>query len=392
MSAMFDRDEEVARITRLYEEDQASARKAVAAEDIPISYEAITPTWLTNVLCGGHPGAEVVAFRLGPPDDGTSGRRRIYLEYNEAGTAAGLPATVFGKSSQELIHRISYRLNLSTRAESNFYNVVRPQLSIETPGSYHARFDVDSCNSIVLLEDIGDWASFCDEHTSISHEDAISMASTLADLHAPFLAADALAGIQPHFDTWQTRWGQLVGVNEMEQYTNQGFLAAESVIPERLYARFSEVWPRTMDSVRNHDALPHTFNHGDTHLANWYRTDERRMGLSDWQGAAIGHWSRDVVYAMSTALSTENRRAWERELLAAYLDRSRENGAPEVPFEQAWLCYRQQSLSALAYWTVTYTPSPGMPEDMQPKDRALFFVGRLSHAVDDLEALDSFDS
>jgi hypothetical protein len=390
VSPEFDKEEEVARITRLYEEDQASGRQAKVADDIPISYESITPEWLTAVLCGKHPGAEVRAFHLGPPDSGTSGRRRIYLEYNEAGIAAGLPASVFGKSSQELIHRISYRLNASTRAESNFYNVVRPALAIETPRSYHAKFDVDSCNSIVLLEDIGDWATFCDEHTIIDRDDAVSMVTTLADLHRPFSGPAELSGITPHFDTWQTRWGQLVRVNEMEQYTNQGFRAAEPAIPGRLFARFPEVWPRTMDSVRRHDDLPHTFNHGDTHLANWYRTNEGRMGLSDWQGAAIGHWSRDVVYAIATALTTDDRRAWERDLLSVYLDRSRENGAPTISTEEAWLWYRQQSLSALAYWTVTYTPSPGMPEDMQPKDRTLVFIRRLAHAVDDLEALDSF--
>jgi hypothetical protein len=62
-----------------------------------------------------------------------------------------------------------------------------------------------------------------------------------------------------------------------------------------------------------------------------------------------------------------------------------------VPFTQAWTWCRQQSLAALAYWTVTYTPSPGMPADMQPKDRTLVFIQRLAHAVNDLAALDSFN-
>jgi hypothetical protein len=58
----------------------------------------------------------------------------------------------------------------------------------------------------------------------------------------------------------------------MEEYTNKGFLSAESIIPKRLFAHFEEVCPRTMDSVRQREYLPHTFNHGDTYLANWYRS------------------------------------------------------------------------------------------------------------------------
>lgn len=381
---------EIEKITRLYEADRASGQKAVQAEDIPITYESITPEWLTAVLCKDHPGARVTAYRLGPADDGTSGRRRIHIEYNDAGRGTGLPASVFAKSSQALIHRISYKLNGSTYAETNFYNHVRPLLEIESPRSRHARSDAETCNSIVLLDDLEGYASFCDEHTVITRDDALGMAMTLADLHGPLANPAVFARIRPHFATWTTRWAGLVQNNHMKEYTNKGFLAAEAVIPKRLFARFEEIWPRTMDSVRQHESLPHTFSHGDTHLANWYRTTDGRMGIGDWQGAWLGHWSRDFIYAISTALTVENRRAWERDLLSAYLERSREHGLPRISVDQALTWCRQQSLSSLAYWTVTYTPSPGMPEDMQPKDRTLVFIGRLAHAVDDLEGLDSF--
>jgi Phosphotransferase enzyme family len=84
-----------------------------------------------------------------------------------------------------------------------------------------------------------------------------------------------------------------------------------------------------MDSVVVHDDLPHTFCHGDTHLANWYYTKDGRMGLSDWQGNYLGHWSRDFIYAISTASSIEGRREWQPDLLKAYLARSKELGMQE---------------------------------------------------------------
>jgi thiamine kinase-like enzyme len=383
------RDSIVAMVTQRYEQDQASERKAVHRSDIPIRYEWITPQWLTEVLCDRHPGCEVVDYRLGEPDNGTSARRRIYLEYNRFGQEAGLPASIFAKSSQELIHRISYALNNSARCEVNYYNLVRPHLSIQCPRAYFASYDPESFNSIVLLEDMEGYASFCDENLVISKEQALDMAVLLADLHAPFCDPKRFSTIANAFDTWPEHWAHILD-NEMETYSNKGFLAAEAVVPPRLYARFEELWPRTMDSVAAQQNLPYTFNHGDTHFGNWFVTKNGRMGLSDWQGAVVGHWSRDVVYAFATAFPVENRRAWERELLEVYLDRLAAGGGPQVSFDDAWRWYRQQSLTALAYWTATLTPSPGMPADMQPPTRSLVFIERLSHAVDDLEALDSF--
>jgi hypothetical protein len=61
-----------------------------------------------------------------------------------------------------------------------------------------------------------------------------------------------------------------------------------------------------------------------------------------------------------------------------------------VEFDQAWKLYRQQLFGALAWWTVTLTPSPDMP-DMQPQATAVEFIKRITHAIDDLNALESFD-
>jgi hypothetical protein len=44
--------------------------------------------------------------------------------------------------------------------------------------------------------------------------------------------------------------------------------------------------------------------------------------------------------------------------------------------------------SVLVFWTMTLAPSDEMP-NMQPQDAALTFVERISHAIDDLDALDS---
>ncbi len=75
-------------IDAAWEREKVAPPTQRTADDIPRSYEAITDTWLTQVLCTQHPEAAVIGHELGPPDDGTNNRRRIHLRYNAAGHAA----------------------------------------------------------------------------------------------------------------------------------------------------------------------------------------------------------------------------------------------------------------------------------------------------------------
>ena len=61
-------------------------------------------------------------------------------------------------------------------------------------------------------------------------------------------------------------------------------------------------------------------------------------------------------------------------------------GGPKVAFEDAWTAYRQQIVSALAWWTVTLCPPPGLP-DMQPRDITIEFIKRIAVAMDDVDTL-----
>src|SRR5439155_19507689 len=133
------------------------------------------------------------------------------------------------------------------------------------------------------------------------------------------------------------------------------FLAAQAVIPPRLFLRFDEIWPATLLSVAAHENAQHTLAHGDVHLKNWYVAGNGEMGLSDWQCCGRAHWWRDLAYTISTALATDDRRAWERELVQLYLTQLRAAGGPDVPFDEGWNVYRQQLMSALTWWTVTLT-------------------------------------
>jgi hypothetical protein len=372
-----------------FAEEQRGAKVVRSAGDIPPSYEAFTTEWLTSILCAGHPGARVTGFTLGEVDDGTSNRRRVHIDYDAAGEAAGLPKSVFCKAAQRLVNRLILS-NGGTLSEVIFYNRIRDQLDIDAPRALHAAYDPQTYASIIILEDMAGQVEFCSERTVVTKEMVQSQLRLLGALHGKFHESPLFDGELAQVLTWQGRFRSLIERHSMEETCVNGFAAAESVIPARLFAKADRIWAATLKSVDRHDQLPATLNHGDVHLKNWYIRGRPAMGLSDWQALNRGHWSRDLAYMLGTSLSVEDRRNWEEELIRFYLDQQREAGAPRIGFDEAWKNYRQQLFGGLAFWTQTMAPTADMPM-MQPEETTLPFIERLSHAIDDLDSLSAFD-
>jgi hypothetical protein len=121
------------------------------------------------------------------------------------------------------------------------------------------------------------------------------------------------------------------------------------------------------------------------HPRNWFRVPDGALHLYDWQGIAKGNWSLDVAYALSAALEVEDRRAWERDLLALYLDELGAAGGKPPALDEAFLAYRQQMLHGLIFWT--YTLLVGKVSELQPDDYVRALIRRTAQAVVDLETL-----
>ncbi|MFA5523779.1 MAG: phosphotransferase [Tissierellales bacterium] len=374
-------------IRAAYKEELAANKTPVTEQDIPLSYEAITSEWLTNVLCKSTAGAKVESFELGAPDNGSSNRRKISIRYNAAGTDAGLPEKVFCKATQDLANRMVLGISGGLHGEVTYYNHVRPLLDIESPFAYFANYSPRSFNSIIILNDISDEVeSFCDHNTPMNKRRLESQMELLATMHSRFLNSPELTTVLASLGTWP-QFLKRTEAFGMEAGSNKGFRDAEEVIPARLYKRYDEVWPKTIASAEKHDQLPQTFIHNDVHLKNWYCMPNDVMGLSDWQCATTGHWSRDLAYTIATACTIEERRNWEKDLIAYYLEKMAEGGATGISFDETWNHYRQQMLSVLTWWTITLAPTDVIP-DMQPRDITLQFIKRIATAMDDLDTMD----
>ena len=362
-----------------------------AFTDIPCNYEAVTAEWLTAVLCRDVDGAAVTSVRLGRGSTGTSARRQLLLEYNDAGRRAGLPKSVFAKGTPNLITRIAGTVSEAMTGEAYFYRQIRPELSIEAPVGYHSAFDLGSGRSIHLLEDLVETkgATFCTPDTHVWRTQAEEIVTLLATLHGTYYESPRLAADLAHVVRWPVEYGRMVRAVDLKKYHHRGFAKAGDAIPSSVRRRSAEVWPAIIRSTALHDRLPQTLLHCDVHLGNWYITVGGTMGLLDWQCLARGHWSRDLAYALSATLTIDDRRAWERDLIALYLDLFGAHSGVTIGFDEAWLRYRQQMFGALAFWTPTYAPPVFAPQNMQTPATALEMIRRLAQAIEDLDSLDS---
>ena len=95
---------------------------------------------------------------------------------------------------------------------------------------------------------------------------------------------------------------------------------------------------------------------------------------------------RDFSYAVTAALTPNDRSKWERDLLARYLDRFAALNGSWPDFDESFRNYREQMVHALLMWTITLCHSPLLP-NMQPEDTTLTMIERITTAMADLDTL-----
>lgn len=370
--------------------DRIARTRPTALTEIPGSARQITPEWMTAVLCGGRPGVRVIGLDIVHRTLGTHERCRIAITYDKPDEAAGLPTHVFTKTLPSLTTRMLVGFMGHARYEMLFYKQIRPDLAIETPLCYHSASDKRTFAAIHVIEDLvaSKSASFADETTLLTKEQAFDMIELLARLHGTFTEDPRLTTELKwlvNYHDWFT-----IGVERVrtDRYHAKALTAAADVIPADVMARRSEMWPATMKALEIHRSGLRTVIHSDVHIGNWYVTGEGRMGLFDWQCVNTGHWSRDVSYALSSCLPIENRRAWERELLQRYLERIEEYTGRKLDRDESWRQYSVQMLHALTMWTQTLCHPPFQPNS-QRDELTYELIRRITTAISDLKSLDN---
>ena len=151
---------------------------------------------------------------------------------------------------------------------------------------------------------------------------------------------------------------------------------------------FVDIWARYIGTLTT---ITQTLLHGDPHIGNTYVLPDDDVGFLDWQMARRGNWSLDLGYFLQGALTIDDRRRGERELLDEY------RGALRLPTDEMptaneiWLRYRASVAHGLAIWMATAVRR----RRMAAPDICLAFAQRYSAAFVDLDtraALDAIDA
>lgn len=378
-----------AEITLQARYDAAIRPVAQVIEDVPWSWEAITPEWLTATLCRDVPGGAVLGARATEGSVGSSTRQGFDLELNDAARAAGVPDRIFTKSTPILMQRLLLGLSNCLFGEVGFYRDFRPQLEMEAPRGYWACVAPRSMRSMIIMEDVVATrrAEFNMNGDAITQDEMASLLSGLARLHSRFWRDGTL-----NQHSWLRDTPTYLGDNHrflrMAHWAGVGMEAAPELIPGSVRGRIEHIWAGVVH--RNaQDARDGNFTllHGDAHIAQTYRTGDGAMGLCDWQVMLRGPWAWDVSYIMSTGLEVADRRNWERALLASYIEQLAAAGGPALDPAAAWNAYRAHIPYAFLAWAFTIGHN-SMGQAVQPEQTTRRLVERTAAAMADLGSID----
>jgi len=92
----------------------------------------------------------------------------------------------------------------------------------------------------------------------------------------------------------------------------------------------------------------------------------------------LGFWAHDVAYFLAGALTIEDRRAHERELIRHYVAELRKAGG-ELDEDVAWWEYRRHVLYAFCWF--------GCPPEWVPEAMNCLYTERAVAAVTDLDSV-----
>lgn len=312
----------------------------------PTSTDGITPAYINGLLTEAGHGAPAEAVTIvdaktyGEQMVSTAGRVVVDVRY-----APGTPATLPSRLVIKLTRAVDKIMAPFYANEVAFYRGIRPELELEAPRCFGGAFDPETTYFGLLLEDLTErGATFPNVTVRTSSDDVRPLLDTLAALHARYWQSPRFSGdlgwVETHVSGDVAHLMNNLAPFHIAQEVETENFKREMV--QRLRTSAPELLAGVQAVQQHQSRLPQTLLHGDTHIGNTYRLPDGSAGLLDWQLMVRGHHMHDVNYFITTALSIEDRRNHERELLAYYLDRLAAQGAADVPtFEDSWREYRR---------------------------------------------------
>lgn len=312
-----------------------------------VPVEQITPEWLTAVLVANgrlNKAAKVVDVQRATCGTGQLGDSyRFTLGYDAPGAG---PATLVGKfaskdpTSREFGSRSGYY-----RSEIGFYAELAPQLSMSIPTAVHAALADNLTDFVLLMEDLAP-ARQVDQLLGCSADESARVLEQAAALHAATWHDSRLAALD---------W--LKGPIGIFTHATDNFAQIVKTFPDLCGDLVPETDLREAAQLIDHaDAWKRVFSdpqclwHSDLRADNVLfdaKGGSSPVVVLDWQGLGFGRGTIDVAYWLGTSMTTELRRAHERDLVAHYHQALVANGVSGYDAARCWDDYRVHAIHGL---------------------------------------------
>jgi hypothetical protein len=279
----------------------------------------IDARWLTAVLREGGVDADVKDFTAKNVGTGQIGESvRFALEY--ARDADGAPRSIVGKFPSPGDESRSAGVSLGNyRREVKFYQNLAASALISTPRCYFTDVDEATHEFVLMMEDLAP-AEQGDQLVGVSVETAGIVIDEAAKLHASHWRDD---GLNDHDWVNNTPKAAKPISPEMVAGLWGAFVAryGERVTAEARHIGETMIAKFDINRVKND--RPRCLTHNDFRPDNMmFATPAggKPITVLDWQSIGYGTGATDVAYFLGGAITPEERRANETQLLNRYLD------------------------------------------------------------------------
>jgi hypothetical protein len=332
--------------------------------------ELLSPAWLTGALGQRFPGISVTGVSAGEVDQRVSTNVPFHIEC-AGGLPEGLSADLWGKG---YFAEAARPYQSAGEPEAFFYRDVVENTCIRTLRSVYADVDPTSRHGVIITEDVlGQGATFLDALSAYTPDQAAESLSQLATLHASTWGRAEYRD-RPWLSNRLLTYLERRGVQDI-LVNFEGPIGAG--VPEKL--RDAERLVKAYRVLGNEVETPAPWSliHGDPHIGNVMLDGAGRPSFLDWQLVQRAPWYIDVGYHLSSALTIEDRRSREQDLVEHYLDRLAAGGVELPSRDDVWTGLRRGILHGFFLWAITLKVKPAITTEL---------LTRLGTAVDDHDA------
>lgn len=313
--------------------------------------EHLDAEWMTDALeeAGVARGGRVLDVEFaGLIGTGQTGRNaRLHLVWDQP---EGRPASVVGKfPSADPAARANAFENGTYHNEWEFYHSLAHTVDIRTPRCHVARFDHDTPEFVLIMEDLSS-SRQGDQILGLSVDEALLAVEQAVGLHAPRWGDPTLAEFAAHRPKGPDAammLGTIYGMMAEPFLDRLGHGLDDDVV-----ALVTDLIPHAIAWAHGPTDTPRTIVHLD------YRPDNFMFGTTpeapplavvDWQTVTDGNAMMDLAYLFGGCFEPKRRADVERDLLAEYLRRLHAAGVA-YDADTMWHDYRLASL-----WGVVMT-------------------------------------